>query len=166
MSDNLFKHHCIIWDPSTPHYHASNIRTFTVMLPWRAGAHFTDHYNDVIMSTMASQITNLMIVYSSVYSGQDQRKHQCSTSLAFVRGIHRWPVNSPHKEPVTRKMFPCDDAIMRFSIVIQKRWEFQPALMQIVRKQSLWNFAHGTPAKLSWHVQNFVAKWCPTIELH
>ena len=42
----------------------------------------------------------------------DQRKHQSSASLAFVRGIHRWPVNSPHKWPVTRKMFPFDDVIV------------------------------------------------------
>ena len=64
------------------------------------------------MGSMASQITSLTIVYSAVYSGADQRKHQCSASLAFVRGIHRGPVNSPHKWPVTRKMFPCDDVIM------------------------------------------------------
>ena len=55
---------------------------------------------------------SLNIVYSAVYSGADQRKHQSSASLAFVRGIHRWPVNSPHKWPVTRKMFPFDDVIM------------------------------------------------------
>ena len=53
-----------------------------------------------------------MIVDSTVYSGADQRKHQGSASLAFVRGIHRWPVNSPHKWPVTRKMFPFDEVIM------------------------------------------------------
>ena len=70
------------------------------------------HYNDVIMSAMASQITSLTIVYSTVYSGADRRKHQSSVSLAFVRGIHRRPVNSPHKGPVTRKMFPFDDVIM------------------------------------------------------
>ena len=70
------------------------------------------HYGDVIMSTMASQITSITIVYSTVYSCTDQRKHQSSASLAFVRGIHRWPVNSPHKRPVTRKMFPFDDVIM------------------------------------------------------
>ena len=64
-----------------------------------------EHYNDVIMSAMASQITSLTIVNSTVYSGADQRKHQSSASLAFVRGIHRWPVNSPHKGPVTRKCF-------------------------------------------------------------
>ena len=61
------------------------------------------------MSAMASQITNLTIVYSSVYSGADQRKHQSSAALAFVRGIHRWPMNSPHKGPVMRKMFIFDD---------------------------------------------------------
>ena len=70
------------------------------------------HYSDIIMRAMASHITSLTIVYSAVYSGTDQRKHQSSTSLAFVRGIHRWPVNSPHKGPVTRKMFPFDDVIM------------------------------------------------------
>ena len=59
---------------------------------------------DVIMSAMASQITSLTIVYSTVFSsGADKQKHQTSASLAFVRGIHRWPVNSPHKGPETRK---------------------------------------------------------------
>ena len=77
------------------------------------------HYNDAIMSAMASQITSLMIVYWTVCSGADQRKHQSSASLAFVREINRWPVNSLHKGPVTRKMFPFDDVIMyRRSCVI------------------------------------------------
>ena len=66
------------------------------------------HYGDVIMGAMASQITSLTIVYSNVYSGADQRKHQSSASLTFVWGIDRWPVNSPYKEPVTWKMFPFD----------------------------------------------------------
>ena len=70
------------------------------------------HYSDVIMTLMASQITSLTTVYSAVYSGTDQRKHQSSALLAFVRGIHRRPMNSPHKGPVTRKMFPVDDVIM------------------------------------------------------
>ena len=72
----------------------------------------TSRYSDVIMIAMASQITSLTIVYSTVYSGADQRKHQSSASLAFVRGIHRRPVNSPHKWPVTSKMFPFDDVIV------------------------------------------------------
>ena len=70
------------------------------------------HYSDVTMDTMASQITSLTIVYSTVYSSAHQRKHQSSKPLAFVRGIHRRPVNSPHKGPVTRKMFPFNDVIM------------------------------------------------------
>ena len=64
------------------------------------------------MGSTGSQITSLTIVYSSVYSGADQRNFQSSASLAFVRGIHRRPVNSPHKGSITRKMFPFDDAIM------------------------------------------------------
>ena len=70
------------------------------------------YYCDVIIGQMASQITSLTIVYSTVHSGADQRKHQSSTSLAFVRGIHRWPVHSQHKWPGTLKMFPFDDVIM------------------------------------------------------
>ena len=73
------------------------------------------HYDDVIMSTITSQITSLTVVYSIIYSGADQSKHQSSASLAFVWGIHQWPMNSPHKWPVTRKIFPFDDVIMLFS---------------------------------------------------
>ena len=61
---------------------------------------------------VASQITSLTMVYSTVHSDADQRKHQSSSSLASVRGIHRGPVNSPHERPV---MFPFDDVIMIFS---------------------------------------------------
>ena len=75
------------------------------------------HYNNVIMGAIASQITSLTIVYSAVYSDADQRKHQSSASLAFVGGIHRGPVNSPRKWPVTRKMFPFDDFIMYWHIL-------------------------------------------------
>ena len=70
------------------------------------------HYNDVIMGAIAFQITSPTIVYSTVYSDADERKHQSSASLALVWGIQRWPVNSPHKWPVTRKMFQFDDVIM------------------------------------------------------
>ena len=70
------------------------------------------HYNDVVNGAMSSQITSLTIVYSIVYSGANQRKHQSSAPLAFVWGIHRWPVNSPHKWLVARKMFPFDEVIM------------------------------------------------------
>ena len=75
------------------------------------------HHSDVIMSAIVSQITSLTIVYSIVYSGAGQRKHQNFASLAFVQGIPRWPVNSPHKWPVTRKMLPFDDAVMYIEMV-------------------------------------------------
>ena len=71
------------------------------------------HYCDVITGAIASHITSLTFDYSNVYSDADERKHQSSASLAFVRG----PVNSPHKSPVTRKMFPFDDVIMLLLIM-------------------------------------------------
>ena len=80
----------------------------SIYMPWCTG----NHYDDVTMSGMASQITSLTIVYSTVYPGADQRKHQSPASLAFVWGIHRGPVNSPHKWPVTPKLFPFDDVLM------------------------------------------------------
>ena len=78
-----------------------------------------DHYSDVIMGAMASQTTGLTIVYLTVCSSADQRKHQSPVSLAFVRGIHRWPGNSPHKWPVTRKMLPFDDVIMLWQLLFE-----------------------------------------------
>ena len=64
------------------------------------------------MSAMTSKITGVSIVCSTVSSGTDQRKHQSSAPLAFVRRIHRSPLNSPHKSSATRNMFPFDDVIM------------------------------------------------------
>ena len=68
------------------------------------------------MGAITSQITSLTIVFSTFYSDADQRKHLSSPSLAFVRGIHRGPVNSPRRWPVTRKMFPFDDVIMIITV--------------------------------------------------
>ena len=99
-----------------PHCQFSLFSSFFKLIKWMVAywmqPSYLTHYNDVIMGAMASQITSLIIVYLTVYSGADQRKHQSSASLAFVWGIHRWPVNSPHKWPVTRKMFQFDDVIM------------------------------------------------------
>ena len=83
----------------------------------------TRHYFDIIMGTMASQITSLTIVYSTVYPGADQRNQQSSASLALVWGIHWSPVNSPHEWPVTRKMGPFDEVIMfgEISSTIKKK---------------------------------------------
>ena len=64
------------------------------------------------MRAMTSQITDVSVVFSTVCSGSDQRKYQSSTSLVFVRGIHRWPVDPPHKGPITQKKFPFGDIII------------------------------------------------------
>ena len=87
------------------------------------------HYNDVIMGPIASQITSLTIVYSTVYSDADQRKHQSSASLAFVS-----PVNSPHKWPIKRKMFPFDDVIMilKHYVLQTTYWNTIPRMKIIV----------------------------------
>ena len=74
---------------------------------WRILYWVLAHYDDVMMDLLSSQITSLVIVHSNVHSGADKRKHQSSATL--------WPVNSPHKWPVTRKMFPFDDVIMAYS---------------------------------------------------
>ena len=103
------KHHshstkCVLWR------HADIAVIFPSALLWV-------HYDGVIMSAMMSQITSLTVVYSTVYSGTNERKHQSSASLAFVQGIHWWPVNSPLKWPVTRKMCPFDDVIMNYILL-------------------------------------------------
>ena len=60
----------------------------------------SSHHSDVIISAMASQIIGVWLVCSTVcLSGTDQRKYQSSASLAFVRAIHRWPVDFPHRGP-------------------------------------------------------------------
>ena len=103
-----------------------------IMHPWHS------HYNDVIMGVMASQITRLTIVYSTVYSGVDQRKHQSSASLAFVRGIHWWPVNSLHKRPVTWQMFPFEDIIMYVQTDVKCIW-FGCVLIYFSFIMSFWS---------------------------
>ena len=92
------------------------------------------------MGVIASQITSLRIVYSTVYSDADQRKHQSSASLAFVRGIHRGPVISPHEWPVTRKMFPFDD--------VSCYWPF-------VRETT-----GGFPSRKTSNVEHWCYLWC------
>ena len=81
------------------------------------------------MSAMTSQIMGVANVYSIVCSGANQRKHQSSASLAFMSGIHRWPVNYPHKGSVTGKIFPFDDAIMSRRLIPRYKkifYKFRP----------------------------------------
>ena len=100
-----------------------NMPIFVQIITWRTGDSALTHYGDVIMSVMASQITSVTIVHWTVCSEADQQKRLSSASLVFVRGIHRWPVNSSHTEPVTRKMFPFDDVIMEvLHLVLSAKW--------------------------------------------
>ena len=128
------------------------------------------HNSDVIMSVMASQITGVCSVCPTACSDADQRKHQTSASLTFVRGIHRWLVNSPHKGPVTRKMFPFDDVIMA---------EYCPAFLSYSRDASisLWVELHEKEFAdrksnfliivskinviyvIAWYMKTFSRKW-------
>ena len=111
------------------------------------------------MGVIASQITSLTIVFSSVYLGTDQRKHQSSASLASVQGIHRRPVNSPHKWPVTRRMFPFDDVIMA-SHVSQKKW------IELTSDKAQQNKTEQEPMHiLSYHFKaetkcHYLNQWC------
>ena len=104
-----WKTECSLFSIILSQAYAFDLRISTTSARWW---HHALHHGDIMMSAMASQITSLTIAYLTVYSDANQRKHQSSASLAFVRGIHRWPVNFPHKGPVTRKMFPFDDVIM------------------------------------------------------
>ena len=114
------------------------------------------HYNDAIMSAMASQITSITIVYSTVYSGADQRKHQSSASLAFVREIHRSPVNSPHKGPVTRKMFPFDNVIIRQVFRMCITWD-SLSLTFTVPTNILWS------GHVAWRSLLTLLSWYPPV---
>ena len=105
------------------------------------------------MTTMASQITSLTIVYSAVYAGADQRKHQSSPSLAFVRGIHRGPVNSPHKWPVKRKMFPFDDVIMY--TVRPKNYVRYPCFVAIWWDVTTDRFSLNLSRSLHWQLGQY-----------
>ena len=76
----------------------------------------TFHYSDVIMSAMAFQITNVLIICPTVCPGAHQGIHR-STSLAFVREIYRWPVDSLHNGTVTLKMFPFDEVDLEATLL-------------------------------------------------
>ena len=94
-----------------------------------------------------------MIVYSSVYSGTDQWTHKSSASLAFVQGIHRWPVKSLHKWPVMRKMFPFDDIIMGLvTHTCQRIWL---SLVQVMACHQWWLNVKWIPTnKLQWNLNS------------
>ena len=115
------------------------------------------------MSMMASQITSLTIVCSTVYSGAYQRKHQSSASQDFVRGIHRWPVNSSHQGPVTRKIFPFNDVIMWHS-PRGGRLNFRSRhrhIMHVILCDKVWD---GKQTCYRW--KYLVCTFCPLLNLY
>ena len=134
------------------------------VIPW--------HNCAVIMGAVVSQITSLTTVYSTVYSDADQRKHRSSASLAFVRGIHRGPMNSPHKWPVTRKMFPFDDVIMvevwwhhdlETLSALRARYEGKPTVTGFLSQRTsdveLWHFLCRQPEESDEHTAKLSVIW-------
>ena len=112
------------------------------------------------MGSMASQITSLTIVYAAVYSGADQRKQRSSASLAIVRGIHRGPVNSLHKWPVTRKMFPFDDVIM-----VDQNWPDMASRQQMIHNNVILMRKRRCNVRSRHFFLHIVAYWCQTAVL-
>ena len=88
------------------------------------------------MSSMASQISGLSTVCSAACSGADQRKHQSSASLAFVSGIHRWPVDSPHRASNTE-----NDSVW---------WSLHGDRISTYRSP----INHGNTGEWSWDIQS------------
>ena len=101
------------------------------------------HYSDVISTAITSQNTSLTIIYATVDSGADQWKHQSSAPLAYVWGIHRWPVNSLHKGPVTWKMFPFDDFIMRNLLMYLRVYSPQNRRCKWARNHDEHKYVHN-----------------------
>ena len=108
--ENLFEMKSSTWQlfAVTPHFIEWGF------FHWRSSfcSGYGQHCIDVIMTRMASQITSLTIVYSTVYSGADKKKTSKLRVTGLCVGNSPGPVNSPHKGPVTRKMIPFDDVIM------------------------------------------------------
>ena len=96
-----------------------------------------------------------------------QRKHQSSPSLGFVKGIHRCPVNSPHKGPVTRKLFPSEDVIIilfHLSLVVSVDYSCRCIgirLSVLVRCNILNNVTHALTDLITKSITEY--KWRPLI---
>ena len=125
----------------------------------QAASDIYTHYSDVIMSVIMSQITGVSMVWSSVCSGTDQS----SASLAFVRGIHQWPMDSPHKGPVKRKIFSFDDVIMWNPIGYTNKRGYRVKFQWLrLYRYRLWNsvvcsfiFNCGVNIVETWETVNF-----------
>ena len=137
-------------------FFSSKFRMFFCAIKHSVGQQL--HYIDVIMGAMASQIICLTIFCSTVYTGADQREHQSAVSLAFVRRIHRWPVNSLYEWPVTRKMFPFEDVIM----IMWWWYIITLTVLWITPVAGLWR--HGTETERlthHWLCVRWINRWIP-----
>ena len=76
-------------------------------------------------------------------------------ALAFVMGIHRWPVNSPHKGPVTRKMFPFDDVIISEVIWHSRENNFTAKVQPTLLYNDFENHTHKNYS----HFSRKIGKW-------
>ena len=116
------------------------------------------HYNDVIMTTITSQITSLTVVYSIVYSDADQRKHQSSASLAFVWGIHRDRWIPRTKGKLSGKCFH-DDVIMVTSRhnEVRPRWHTQP--WPYSDKWAMWIALYSSINFINFAPKSSIKKW-------
>ena len=110
--------------------------------------HFT-HYNDVIMGTMTSQITSLTIAYSTVYSGADQRKHQSSASLAFVRGIHWWKTSNAENVSIWWRHHELIAQLLKISDTVRK------AISEHSVSLVTWNQFISPEGYEEWHPHNW-----------
>ena len=136
------------WVNSISNYHTSYLLTCCSL----------EHYNDIMLGVMASRITSLTIVYSSVYSGANQR---------------RCPMNSPHKGPVTRKKFPFDDVIMvkatnECSLCITIWMDIPDHRAQLnkpcffgILSNLVWKIHHRFPHYLTFHTCNAIVSHLP-----
>ena len=94
-------------------------------------------YNDAIMSAMASQITSVSIVCNCLFRHRPKKTSKlCVTGPC--EGIHRSPVDTPQKRPVTRKMFPFDDVIMLHNGALAIRHNWNPSSIYMLHVAWLW----------------------------
>ena len=94
------------------------------------------HYDDVTMGGMTSQITSLAIVYSTVYSGADQRKHQSPATLAFVRGIPAQMASNAETASIWWRHHDCGQIII-FTCGLERYTHYQ-GLQYITTGCSSW----------------------------
>ena len=155
------------------HMALTNNNSMVMTSAWSAGS----HYNDVIIGMMPSQITSLTIVYSTVYSDTDQRKHQSLHVTGLCAGNSLVTGGFPAQMASNMEIFPFDDVIMYctkdwlgahftydFLPAIQIRWKLRLAVIPLLAIRSQQIFAHATTAQLSCHVR-FCSDHCIRIEM-